>query len=366
MKQALFGSFGKPRLPHGDRFKREIVPGIELQALLGQDDLPAAERGPVVRDSVRFGRGLLVRSCEDANSVARVRQAATAAIRTQPVSLVLSPSGVPNLALQLAEFAACDLHISTPLQLDVPSVDGIHSLYAPIDQMAGLTEWIGLAGSYATSSRMGIDAAFSTARPGKGNYDPAVEMGVAMAAIVDLISTATDLGRPVGQVCSRLSLLVPVQTHFPAEVAKLRAARLLFGEILASYGLPRYGSSIFICAAVGVPKDAAGLHQLLPQSAGAIAAVVGGADLVAVEPLFNIEGLSAAAAGRLAIDTLAVLDYESHLGDVADPAAGSYYLEALTSTIARKAWELVVQIEGAGGYGRAAEAGLIETAVLGT
>jgi methylmalonyl-CoA mutase len=98
--------------------------------------------------------------------------------------------------------------------------------------------------------------------------------------------------------------------------------------------------------------------NLLRVTTEALSAVMGGCDQLTVEPF----GFDA----HLALNVQRILKEESHLDAVADPAGGSYYIEALTDSLGREAWKLFQQVEAEGGYAKALEAGTIGKALAGT
>ncbi len=98
--------------------------------------------------------------------------------------------------------------------------------------------------------------------------------------------------------------------------------------------------------------------NLLRATTEALAAVIGGCDGLQVEA-FGFEP-------HLADNVQHILREEAHMGEVADPAGGSYYIEALTDALARAAWKLLQEMEAAGGYRAAVESGALDKALAET
>jgi len=92
----------------------------------------------------------------------------------------------------------------------------------------------------------------------------------------------------------------------------------------------------------------------------AMSAVLGGADTITVEPFDTVFRTAGEFSERIARNQQLLLMEESHLDKVADPGAGSYYLEELTSAIAHEAWRLFLEIENEGGFLAAVRKGLIQ------
>jgi methylmalonyl-CoA mutase len=142
------------------------------------------------------------------------------------------------------------------------------------------------------------------------------------------------------------------------EIAKLRAARILWAQVVAAFGdtacrmhlhvrTPQRNKSSYDC-----------YTNLLRVTTEALSAVLGGCDRLTVGS-FGFDS-------HLAVNLQHILKEESHLDAVADPAAGSYYIEALTDSLAREAWKLLQQVETEGGFAAATALGSVEKALAET
>ena len=177
------------------------------------------------------------------------------------------------------------------------------------------------------------------------------ELALALATAVEYLRRLDAAGVAPEVACRRMRLLLPVGRDFFMEVAKLRAARTLWARVAEACGVPPEGRSIPIhaltsprCLTVYDPWV-----NLLRGTAESIAAVVGGADVLTVLPFDSAVGQSDAVARRIALNTNTVLREESHLGQVSDPTAGSYFVERLTHDLATDAWDSFQNIETTGG-----------------
>lgn len=150
------------------------------------------------------------------------------------------------------------------------------------------------------------------------------------------------------------ALLFGVGGNYFFEIAKLRAARVLYANAAAAYGRPQE-VKIFARTALADKSLYDPYTNLLRSTTEALSAVLGGCDALEVKP--------ARFSGRLALNVQRILKEESHLDAVADPAGGAYYIEALTGAMAGAAWKLFQQIEAEGGF--AAASGTIATLVAG-
>lgn len=161
--------------------------------------------------------------------------------------------------------------------------------------------------------------------------------------------------------CRQIQLVFAVSGDLFLEIAKLRAARRLWARL---------------AEAVGASSDARGVHlhavtcrrgrttldrgvNLLRGTAESFAATVGGADTVGTAPYDQAVGLPSVFSRRLAINTQLMLREESHLHRVADPGAGSGYVEALTEQLATAAWTRLQKIEATGGMAEALTSGTV-------
>jgi methylmalonyl-CoA mutase len=201
--------------------------------------------------------------------------------------------------------------------------------------MATLTRW-------AADHAPGLATILASGR----NYHDAgasavEELAVVLATAVDYLRGMEAAGIEPSTTCSHLVLDLSVADDLFMEVAKLRAARLLWGRILAACGCA--GGIVKIHAhtssRASTPDDP--WKDVLRGTIRSFAAIVGGADSLATRP-FDDGRL----ARRMAANTQLLLREESHLQRVVDPGGGSWYVEALTEAVARAAWEKLRDIGG--------------------
>ena len=180
------------------------------------------------------------------------------------------------------------------------------------------------------------------------------ELGYGIAAGVERLAELTAT-LPVDIVAAQIEFVFAVGPSYFIEIAKLRAARMLWAQVVTAFG----ASDDHPCRMrlhVRTPrrnKSAIDRYtNLLRVTTEAMSAVVGGCDQLTVEP-FGFDS-------HLAVNVQHILQEESHLDAVADPAGGSYYIEALTDILAREAWKLLQQVEAEGGYAAALASGSVE------
>jgi methylmalonyl-CoA mutase len=183
------------------------------------------------------------------------------------------------------------------------------------------------------------------------------ELGYGLAAGVErLADLAAD--RAVDAAARQVEFVFAAGSTYFLEIAKLRAARLVWAQAVSAFG-PEDRDSCLMRLSVRTSrrnKSVCDVYtNLLRATTEALAAAAGGCGRLTVEP-FGFEP-------RLAVNLQRILQEESHVDAVADPAGGSYYIEALTDLLARAAWKLFQQVEAEGGYGKALASGSIEKAI---
>ncbi len=149
---------------------------------------------------------------------------------------------------------------------------------------------------------------------------------------------------------------------FP-EICKLRAARMLWATIVKGYE-PKTDDATLMHIHSVTGRWNKTLYDpyvnMLRTQTEAMSAVLGGAESITVEPFDTVFRSAGEFSERIARNQQLLLMEESHLDKVADPGAGSYYLEELTSMMAREAWKLFLEIEGGGGFLKALQNGTIQ------
>jgi methylmalonyl-CoA mutase len=184
------------------------------------------------------------------------------------------------------------------------------------------------------------------------------EVAFAAASALAYAKALVRAGMPMREAFARITLGLAVDADYFTTMAKLRAARAVWARIAAACSadplarLEARSSRRMLTA-----QDA--WTNMIRLTAAGFAAAVGGADAVVLGAFTDAIGLPTAFARRQSRNTQLVLMEEAHVGRVADPAAGSGYVEALTDAIARAAWAEFQAIEGAGGLIEALTAGHI-------
>jgi methylmalonyl-CoA mutase len=194
------------------------------------------------------------------------------------------------------------------------------------------------------------------------------ELAAILAAIVAYLRAAEAAGIAPRDALPKIAVAVAVDTEQFLSIAKLRAARRLIARIAEACGAPDAASKVRVAAETSATmmsrRDP--WTNLLRTAIACSAAAMGGADAITVLPFTWLRGKPDAFARRIARNTHIVLQEESALGRVADPAGGSWYVESLTHDLAAKAWEKFQTIEANGGLPAALSSGALQDEIAAT
>lgn len=181
------------------------------------------------------------------------------------------------------------------------------------------------------------------------------EVGFALAEGVDFLASLEALGIEADRAARLIAFSFAIGANYFFQIAKLRAFRLLWTRAVESFGGTGEGAKATIHARGSRwNKTIYDPHvNILRGTTETMSAILGGADSVTVASFDSCYKRSDAASRRLARNTQIILKHEAQLARVADPGGGSYYLEALTDSIARESWKLMQEIEGEGGFQKA-------------
>jgi methylmalonyl-CoA mutase len=185
------------------------------------------------------------------------------------------------------------------------------------------------------------------------------EIAFALAGAAYLISTCSDAGIPPDKAAAAITIIFSTGTsHFP-ELAKLRAFRAMWIQLLAAWGVAAAecpGPELFVRASRRSASVLDPYTNILRLSTEAVSAILGGCDTLQLSSFDPGGSVPSELAGRITTNIHHLLREESGLDRVIDPAAGSCYIDTLTATLCREAWKLFQEIDAAGGL-RLAEAG---------
>ena len=187
----------------------------------------------------------------------------------------------------------------------------------------------------------------------------AQELAVMAAAALAYVRAGEAEGLPLGEALRGVVLGVCVDGRFLLSMAKLRAARALWGRIAAAWGVDA-PARIEARSSARMLSRLDAWTNLVRLTAAGFAGAVGGADAVVLAPFTQPLGPPTDFARRQARNTQLVLQEEAHLGRIADPGAGAWSIERLTDALARKAWAVMQEIERRGGLAKALRSGWLQ------
>lgn len=196
------------------------------------------------------------------------------------------------------------------------------------------------------------------------------ELGFSLAAGVEYLDRLTDLGLGIEEIAPRTRFHFATGSKYFMEIAKPRAARLLWARIVKAYG-----PADDACCQMSIHAETSRWNKtiydpnvnMLRTQTEAMSAVLGGVDSFTVHPYDLVyEERPSELGERVARNQQLLLKEESHFGKIVDPAGGSYYIEELTRLIANEAWRLFLDVQERGGFVKALEEGFIQDAVNAT
>jgi methylmalonyl-CoA mutase len=187
------------------------------------------------------------------------------------------------------------------------------------------------------------------------------ELAFTIADGMEYVRVALARGLDIDAFAGRLSFFFAIGMNFFMEVAKLRAARLLWHRVISQFE-PKNSSSLMLrthCQTSGVSLTEQDPYNNIVRTAfEAMAAVLGGTQSLHTNSFDEALGLPTETSARVARNTQLILAEETGVPHVVDPLAGSFYVEALTNDLAEKAWTLIEEVEALGGMTKAVESGL--------
>jgi len=282
-----------------------------------------------------------------------------------PIFIQGGDSGIAITAMLMAYAKSCGYSLSNisgwigidPLGMLAQSGSITTSLAVIYDEMAELTRWAHTnTPQFKTISVSGL--------PYHNSGGTAVcETAFMMATAVEYIKAMLTRGLPIDDICQSMTLQFAIGSDFFMEIAKLRAARLVWEKIVTSFGGNETSRKMAAHARTSsYNKTKTDPYvNMLRVTTEAFSAISGGCDSLHVEPFDALLGLPTAFSRRIARNVQIVLRDESHFKYPIDPAGGSWYVEHLTTQLAKKIWQQFQDIEKNGGMLASLEAEQVQT-----
>jgi methylmalonyl-CoA mutase len=192
------------------------------------------------------------------------------------------------------------------------------------------------------------------------------ELAFTVADGIEYVRAALSRGLAIDAFAPRLSFFFGIGMNFFMEIAKLRAARVLWAKLLKPFA-PKDPTSLALrthCQTSGVSLTAQDpYNNVVRTTIEAMAAVLGGTQSLHTNAFDEALALPTPASAAIARNTQLILQEESAITHAIDPLAGSYYVESLTASLVAEAEKLIAEVEKLGGMTRAVEAGMPKLAI---
>lgn len=189
------------------------------------------------------------------------------------------------------------------------------------------------------------------------------ELGYALAWGNDYLNRLVEAGVDVDLAASKIKFNMGITENFFMEIAKFRAARMLWAEIVKQYA-PKNDESCKMCVNAVTSKYNMTLFDsyvnLLRSQTETMSAALAGVYSIVVTPFDAVYETPNDFSERIARNQQLLLKEESHFDKVVDPGAGSYFIEELTTSLANEGWKIFLNVEDNGGFLEAAKKGIVQ------
>jgi methylmalonyl-CoA mutase len=189
-----------------------------------------------------------------------------------------------------------------------------------------------------------------------------LELAFTLADGLEYVRAALSKGLDIDDFAGRLSFFFAIGMNFYMEIAKLRAARLLWATLMKRLFQPKKRTSLMLrthCQTSGASlTEQDPFNNIVRTTIEAMAAVFGGTQSLHTNSFDEAIALPTDTSARIARNTQLILQLETGIPKVIDPWGGSYFMESLTHALARKAMNIIEEVEAMGGMVKAIEAGM--------
>ena len=201
-----------------------------------------------------------------------------------------------------------------------------------------------------------------------GGASATQELAFALATAVDYVRAMQARGLSIDDIAPRIRFSLSIGANFFMEIARLRAARLLWAKIVQAFGGNEQSQKMSLHARTSAWNQTVyDPHvNLLRATTEAFSSAVGGCDSLHISPFDELLRVPDEFSRRVARNTHTVLREESHITRTVDPAGGSWYVENLTDSVARKTWAIFQEVEKQGGMAKALAAGWPQSQIVDT
>ena len=191
------------------------------------------------------------------------------------------------------------------------------------------------------------------------------EVAYSIATAVYYIKELLNKGCDIEDIAKNIHFNFGVGVKFFIEIAKMRAARVVWAKIIKEFGGSPEAQKMVIHAFTSkVDKSIFDAHvNMLRVTTEGFSAVMAGANSITLSPFDETLGMPSDFSRRIARNVQAILKDEAHMTDTIDPAGGSYYIETLTDQFVGKIWEMFREIEKNGGMLEALKSGMVQKSI---
>lgn len=232
------------------------------------------------------------------------------------------------------------------------------------DEAATTAEWCTLLAKHRNDFPRCRYFQVSAAKLAEAGATPITEVGSALAWAHEYLVEALEAGIPVDEFTARMQFTLGLGTDYFTELAKFRALRVLWSRIVRAYQPEHECSSITWVMGVSNTRYLSATDaytNMLRSTTMAMSGALGGCDGLCMAPYdVHLEESDPRFAARIARNVSLILQEESHLDKVLDPAAGSYFIESLTNQLCDEAWKSFQDIEAQGGFRKAMRTNYIQ------
>jgi methylmalonyl-CoA mutase len=258
----------------------------------------------------------------------------------------------PSIA-ELHGCIACDPLGELALSGTLPS--SIHHAY---DEMAQLTQWAIKHAPKLKTVAVNADVYHNS------GANAVQELAFAIGGGVEYIRHILNRGLSIDTIAPRLQFTFALGSQFFTEVAKLRAARQLWAQVVSAFGGSEGRMNLHTCTSAINKTVYDPYVNMLRTTIEAFAGAAGGTDSMQVAPFDAAIRPPDEFSQRISRNQQLILQHEVGLTHTIDPAGGSYYVEYLTDWLAQQAWALFQEVEKQGGLYKALQAGFVQKQII--
>ncbi len=279
------------------------------------------------------------------------------------VSMTMNGAVLPILALYIVaaeEQGVSQDKLAGTIQNDILKEFMVRNtyIYPPTPSMKIIADIIEYTSKYMPKFNSISISGYHIQEAGANNVQ---ELAFTLADGIEYVKAALAKGLEVDQFAPRLSFFFAIGMNFFMEIAKLRAARFLWAELMSQFN-PKNPLSLALrthCQTSGwslTEQDP--YNNVIRTTIEAMAAVLGGTQSLHTNALDEAIALPTEHSARIARNTQLVIQEESGITKVVDPLAGSYYVESLTASLIEEGRKLITEIDSLGGMTKAIESGM--------